>query len=381
MAARKLLILVGEASGDLQGGQLVRALRPLAPDLDLVAMGGPCLRESGARLVLDTTSQGFIGVWEAVCGYPTLLRLFARVKQLIAAERPDHVVFIDAPGFNMRLAPFVRALGIPSTYYFPPSAWVPDLERARQVGRRVNHVVAAFEQTACTYRKAGVPVAYFGHPLLDVTPRMVRPSTLVESLGLPPGKRYVGLFPGSRRGELDRLLGCLLETARRLAHQVPDLHFVLPVAIPRFAERIRRQVAGFPDLALTVVDGRGTDCMAVCDLLLMSSGSASLEAAILGIPMVLTYRLSAFDWALAPFVLRDFRFMGLPNLLAGRYVVPELLQEDARPECLAREAVRLLTDPALAARMRDDLAQVKDSLGTPGVSARVARYLWEEALQ
>jgi lipid-A-disaccharide synthase len=381
LAARKILILVGEASGDLQGAQLVRELRLLAPELDLVAMGGARLRDAGARLLLDTTSQGFIGVWEAVCGYPALLRLFARVKQLIRSERPDHVVFVDAPGFNMRLAPYVRSLGIPSTYYFPPSAWVPDVGRARQVARQVDHVIAAFEYTASTYRQAGVPVAYFGHPLLDATPGPLPVEVLVEQLGLPRGKRYVGLFPGSRHGEITRLLPRLLDAARLLAAQHPELCFVLPVAVHGFGELVRAQVSRYPDVSLCVVEGRGTDCMAACELLLMASGSASLEATILGVPMVLTYRLSAFDWALAPFVMRSFSFMGLPNLLAQRYIVPELLQEDATGPRIALEASQLLRDARRAARMRESLAEVRTSLGSPGVTARVARYLWERALQ
>lgn len=380
MAPTKLLILAGEASGDLQGSMLVRALRQLAPELDIVAVGGPRLEEAGARLLHDSTSLGFIGLWEAVRSYPQLLALFGRIKRMIAAEAPDHVVFIDSPGFNLRLAPYVRSLGIRTTYYFPPSAWSPSTARARQIASLVDHVIAAFEYTVEVYRKAGVPVAYFGHPLVDATPPPPPREVLIEQLGLPEGRRYVALLPGSRRSEITRLLPCLLEAARRLMRQVPDLHFVLPIAVPRFSSLVRRLVDGAAGLPITVVEGRGTDCMAASELLLMSSGSASLEAAILGTPMVLVYRLSSFDWAMAPFVVRDFTFMGLPNLVAQRYIVPELLQEDATPEAVVREALPLLLDPARAARMRAGLAEVRQRLGAPGSVSRVARYIWETAL-
>lgn len=376
-ARKKIVVLAGEASGDLQGARLVQALWKLDPSVEVVAMGGARMREAGIRVVEDTT-WGFIGFWAAVFQLPAMWRLFCRVRRFILREKPDLLVLIDSPGFNMRVATFARQHGIPTVYYFPPSAWSPRPERARQMTDLVGGVVATFEYTAEIYRKAGLPVAYFGHPLVDTFVPAGTREEVCQRLGLAQDHRFVGLLPGSRAEEVHRLCPVMLQAASRLAGKMPGLHFLLPVARAPLADAVRRMVQRYaPSLDVTVLDGKALEVMSVSDLLIMCSGSASLEAAILGTPMILLYRLATPDWWLAHMLLKDFTFMGLPNLILQQGFIPELIQHDACPERVEQEALALLSDEARRQQMKDNLSEVKKQLGPPGVVDRVAHFIWE----
>lgn len=377
----KVLLLAGEASGDLQGANLARSLRQIEPEMDLVAVGGPRMRSAGVRVVMDSSSWGVIGIWDALWRMPHIYSVFVRAKALVRSERPDLVVLIDCPGVNMQMARFLRREGIPTVYYFPPSAWSPRTRRARQIAETVDHVVATFSFTAETYERGGQPVAYFGHPMADLPEPSETPAEVQARLGLPEGRRFVGILPGSRPPEIRRLSPALLGAARLLNERVPGLHFLLPVAFPALQPLVRQEVARHgSDLSLTVLDGHGGDVMHASELLLMSSGSASLEAALFGTPMVLVYRLPAADFLIGQFVVEDFTYMGLPNLILQRYVVPELLQDEVTAERVAAEALPLLQDAARRREIEDNLRKVKKELGAPGVCGRVARYIWETAL-
>lgn len=374
---KKLVILAGEASGDLQGARLVQSLWKIDPTLRVVGMGGARMREAGVEVVEDTT-WGFIGFWSAVFRMPAMWRLFCRVRRFVLREQPDLLILIDSPGFNMRVAAFARHHGIPTVYYFPPSAWSPRLERARQVSHLVGNVVATFGYTADIYRKAGVPVAYFGHPLVDTFVPAGSREEVCGQLKLPESRRFVGLLPGSRSEEVHRLCPVMLEASRRLAARIPDLHFLLPVARTPLAAPIRAMVEKHAQgVPLTLVEGHALDIMSISDLLIMCSGSASLEAAIVGAPMILLYRLATPDWWLAHLLLKDFTYMGLPNLILQQPVVPELIQHDACADRIEQEALALLTDERRRQQMKDNLREVKKQLGSPGVVDRVAQYIWE----
>lgn len=375
---RRILIVTGEASGDLQGARLIEALWRIEPRLEIRAVGGERMRAAGARIVEDSSMWGFIGIWDAVMRLPALWMIWQRLRRAVRRASPDLLILIDCPGFNMRLASYARNLGIQTLYYFPPSAWTKNEARARHIAQRVDHIVAAFEYTEQMYDRVQRPVAYFGHPLVDV----IKPTGSAEEvrarLGLPEGKRFVGLLPGSRRPEIVRMGPVLLAAARKLAERIPDLHFLVPVASPAIGRLVRDTVARHDsDLSLTVVDGGGSDVMTVSDLLIMTSGSASLEAVIHETPMILVYKLAPFDFWLAQFVLTDFTYMGLPNLILQQPVVPELIQDDASPERILQEAEALLTDVSRYSKMKDNLLKVKKQLGAPGVVDRVAQYVWE----
>jgi lipid-A-disaccharide synthase len=377
---KKLMVLAGEASGDLQAARVVQELLRLDPTLDVAALGGKHLRATaGVRFIEEPMRFGTIGFVDVIASLPVIYLLFCRVKRLLLQERPDLLLLIDSPGFNWHIARFARQHGIRTLYYFPPSAWSPNPERARRVRSSVDHVVAAFAYTAETYRRAGQDVAYFGHPLLDIVQPAGSTAEVRQRLKLASGKRFVTLLPGSRRAEVSRLSPTLFAAARRLAARQPDLHFLVPVALPSLDELVRAklQAHGGVHLPVTVFDGQASDCMRVSELVLMISGSASLEAVILGVPMIMFYRLAALDWCIGQFLVRDFTYMGLPNLISGRLIVPELLQYEATPVRLEQEAWTLLSRPDLRQRMKDNLLEVKKQLGPPGAVSRVAQYIWE----
>lgn len=375
---RRLLIVTGEASGDLQGARLIESLWRIEPRLEIHAVGGERMRAAGAHIVEDSSTWGFIGVWDAVLRLPLLWVIYQRLKRAVRCAKPDLLVLIDCPGFNMRLARYARKRGIRTVYYFPPSAWTKNDNRVKTIAERVDHVVATFEYTEKVFKRARQPVAYFGHPLVDV----VRPSGSVSEirarLGIAEGRRIIGLLPGSRVPEVSRLGPVLLAAVRVLMQRIPDLQILVPVASPAISPRVHQLVARHgAGLPITVVEGGALDVMTVSDLLIMTSGSASLEAVLLETPMILMYRLARFDWWLAKLVLNDFTFMGLPNLILQERVVPELLQAEASPERIAEEAASLLTDADRYNKMKDNLLRVKNQLGAPGVVDRVAEFIWE----
>ncbi len=339
------------------------------------------MRAAGVEVLRDFTQYGVIGIWDAVLSLPQIWAVYQVLRRLIRREAPDLIILIDSPGMNLRLARYARRLGIRTVYYFPPSAWSPRQERARRIAATVDHVVAAFAFTAEVYRKADAPVAYFGHPMIDLPLPPEPPDAIRERLGVPAGRRVVGILPGSRRPEIRRLGPILLRSARLLMERVPDVHFLVPVAAPQLRAAVERQVTRHGvGLPLTVLEGRGLEVMAAADLIVMASGSASLEAALLGAPMILMYRLAAFDWWVGHLVVSDFTYMGLPNLILQKPVVPEFIQHDATPERIAGEAETLLLDAERRQNMKDDLAEVKKQLGAPGVVDRVAHYVWETAI-
>ncbi|HXE71222.1 MAG TPA: lipid-A-disaccharide synthase [Candidatus Nitrosotenuis sp.] len=372
-APLRILLSALEPSGDLQAAALARALRQRAPDLELVGVGGEHLRAAGVPLLLEGHTWSVIGPTEAVFRLPDILLALPRYKRMLVAARPDLSVFIDSPAVHMRLARLCRRHGLRSAYYFPPSAWTTSSRRLRQIHQRVDAVIPTFAFSARAYEREGLPVAYYGHPLVDLfTPPPDREQARAE-LGLAPG-RYVTLLPGSRTQEVRLLLPLLLEVARRLRARHADLRFLVPCANAALERRIRRVAGGEPGVLL--LSGQAGRAMAVSDLALGASGSVSLEAALVGVPLVLLYKLNRVDMMLARLLaslglLRVRRF-ALPNLVLDRDVCPELLQEEASPQRIEAEALALLEDQEARRAMQADLARVRAALGRPGVIPRVA---------
>lgn len=380
MGVKKVMIFAGEASGDLQGARLARALKKLDGNLEFYGVGGPKMKEEGIDILFDSTTFGVIGAVEGLLKLPMLIYLYHRTKRAFLDIHPDLAVFIDTPAFNMRLAHISREAGIKSVYYFPPSAWSGSVKRAREIAGVIDHVITTFEFTARTYDKGEVKHSYFGHPLIDVLDEAIGTrEEMLEELNLKEGPRYVALLPGSRSQEIRMVLPLLLESARRLHEKIPCLHFLMPVAAPVLQERIDHLTRdlSFP---LTKFSGKAPKVMSVSDLVIMASGSASLEAAVMEVPIILTYRLLWIDWKIIKRFVKQ-KWCGLPNLILERDVVPELLQDDATPENICRWAEDLLLNEEKRKKMIDDLKEVKASLGTPGVTDRVARYVWENTLK
>jgi lipid-A-disaccharide synthase len=365
----KIFISSGEPSGELYGALLVRELRQLLPPFEAFGLGGDELAAQGVRLVAHVRDLAVIGLLEVVRHLPRLRRIFHRVLAEVDRERPDLAVLIDYAGFNLRLARKLHARGVPIVYYVSPQVWAWRQGRVRTIRETVRRMLVLFPFEPDFYARAGVPAAFVGHPLVD----RLRPSADRRAgraaLGFDPARPLVAVLPGSRRQEVRYNLPPLLGAARRLIQKRPDLQFALAAAPGLDPAWLQSQLSGLP---VPVLRGRADALMAAADLALLASGTATVEAALVGTPMVVVYRVSPVSYALGK------RFVNVPhyamvNLIAGRRLVPELIQHDLTPERVAEQALRLLESPDALREVEAGLAEVRRALGEPGASRRAAR--------
>lgn len=361
----KVFLLAGEVSGDVAAGHLARTLRALDPAVDLVGLGGSRMREAGVRILRETTGWGVVGYLEAYIRVPLFaLRLFT-VLRLIRAERPDVLVLVDFPGFNVAVARRVSRW-VPTCYYFPPMAYGRRGNRARVLADVPVRVLVPFEFEAKAYRRAGADAVFVGHPAVDWTKPHLPREVVFRELGLDPRRPLVALLPGSRVQEVRALLPVMVEGVRRARSAVPGLQAAVAQAAEHLGPIIQPLAEGLP-----VVQGRTHDLLAASDAAVVASGTATLEATILAVPMVVTYRVSKLTAWIARRIA-TVPWVSLPNLLAGFEVVPELLQERATPHLLATELLAIL-EPDRAGRIRSALQALRPHLGPPGALERAAR--------
>ena len=368
--SRSLVICAGESSGDALAAGLVRELAALEPDIACSGMGGARMRAAGVDTLVDVEELAVFGLVDVLVSYPRLRRLFRRMCAHLEATRPDLLVLVDYVEFNLRLAAHARRLGIRVLFYVSPQLWAWRPGRIHRIQQSVDAMAVLFPFETELYERAGVPVRYVGNPLVD---RVQPPQQgLHERVGLPAQARVVGLLPGSRGGELKRHWPLLVETTRRLHAADPALRFVVALAPGVTTDRLST-LAGFDDLPLDFVsDDPGTHAlMAGAELLLITSGTATLEAGLLQAPMLVLYRLGALSHAVFSRLVK-LENIALVNIVAGERLVPEYLQRDANPEWLAREALELLQHPDRLAAMREALLQVRERLGEGGADRRVA---------
>ena len=376
-----ILLSAGEASGDLHGATLCRALREIHPGVRLIGMGGPRMAAAGVELVADVSGHAVVGTSEALGRIPRLYRAYRLLKARLIEERPRALVVIDFPEFNLRLARIARRAGVPVVYFIPPQLWAWRRGRIRQMARRVSRVLAVLPFEEKLYQDAGVPVDFVGHPLLDVLPLDLARDEARRRLDVDPGESLIGLLPGSRREEVERLLPPMLVAAKRLSAAGVARRFALGLAPTVDAAAVGRLVKAAVDEGgprVDVFERHTYEVMAAADVVLISSGTATLEAALLGAPMVVCYRVSRVTEAVVRLLVK-VRWCSLPNLIANRGVVPEVLQDELTGQRLAAEALRLIEDPAAAAAQRTAFEQVRAQLGAPGVGRRAAQAVIETA--
>lgn len=371
-----LMVVAGEASGDLHGATLARALARLAPTATLIGMGGDRMGNAGVRLLQGIEEASVVGISEVARRLPALLRALRRLGRYLARSRPNGLVLIDFPDFNLRLARKASTLGIPVIYFIAPQVWAWRRGRLRTIARHVSRVLAVFPFEVGFYQEAGVPVEFIGHPLLDVLPTLARAEARQGYAG--DQETLIGLLPGSRHEEIQRHLPVMLEAAAMIHARRPGTRFILALAptipIQVVAPWLRRS-----RVRVRVVAGETYRVMAGADLLLAASGTATLEAAWFGTPMVVLYRVSRLSYVIGRLVVRGVTHISLPNIIAGRGVVPELIQHAATPAALAREGLVLLEDPAARAAQLGGLQEVRARLGQPGAAERAARIILREA--
>ena len=368
------MLVAGEASGDLHGATLCRALRALAPARPLLGMGGDRMAAAGLERLADVTAAAVTGGTEALGPIPTLLRAWRRLR--VALEGPRRhaaLVVIDFPEFNIRLAGVARRAGIPVVYFIPPQVWAWRPWRARAIARRVSLVLAVFPFEVALYREAGARVEFIGHPVLDALAGAPSRDAARARLGLDAGATVVGVLPGSRAQEIARTLPVLHAAAARIAAARPGTRFVLGAVGGEAAVDPVAMLRG-PGPPVQIVRGDTYSVMRAADLLLVNSGTATLEAALLGTPMVVCYRLSRLSEAWVRLLVR-VPWISLANITLGRAVVPEIYQRAFTPERVAAEALALLASPAALQAQRDGFRELSGALGEPGVGLRAAHRI------
>jgi lipid-A-disaccharide synthase len=371
----QILIITGEASGDLHGANLARALKDADPTVSLAGTGGAAMQAAGVRLVWDIGHLDVMGMVGPVT-LVAVLRQFLAMRRVLRAEPWDAVVFIDHPGMNLRYAALARAAGLRVIYYIAPQIWAWNARRIHAIKRRVDHVLVILPFEKPLYDQAGIPCTFVGHPLLDaVAPAYDQPS-LRKAYGVDEADRVIALLPGSRSGEVQSLLPVLLDAAARVVRRYPKTHFLLAQA-STIPDNLLRPLLRDSAVPVTVVKEQASEVMAAADLVLVASGTATLQAALVGTPMVLMYRTTPVTYWLARRLIR-VKWIGLVNLVANRSVVPELIQSDATAEKVCDEAVRILEDPAAYQAMKQSLTQIRAALGRPGASRRAAEVVLAE---
>jgi len=372
----RVMISCGEASGDIYAADLARELLAREPGTVITGFGGPRLQAAGAELVADFHGLSVTGLSEAVSILPRALRTIRTLAAHARAHRPDVFVAIDFPDFNFRLMAAMKKLGIPVVYYISPQLWAWRAGRMRTMQRLVDRVLVIFPFEEQLYRKAGVDVRFVGHPLVELARAGQSRTAFCAAHGLDPAAPVVALLPGSRRNELQRILPDMAAAVLLIRQQVPGVQFVVACA-PGLDEA---QFAGFaPGTpgAPVLVRGAADDVLAAADVVVVASGTATLQTALHEKPMVVVYRVSRLTYLFKPLAQVDMYAM--PNLIAGRRIVPELIQGGLTPARVAAETVRYVTDPAHYAATCERLAGVRARLGPPGASGRAAEAVLEVA--
>src|SRR5579871_756725 len=373
MPPTQILISAGEASGDMYAARLAAALRARA-DVELFGMGGPRMREAGVETVADCSEVALVGIVEIAKKYPALRRVFKRLLGESGRRKPRLAILTDFPGFHLRLARRLKGQRVPCVYFVCPQFWAWRPWRANLVRRRFTRGLCIFPFEQDWYRARGVKADFIGHPLVGNVRANQTREQFAAANGLDPAKPIVAILPGSRSGEIAHHMPTLVEAcdlaqAFRLSQRQPEVQFVVALA-PGVAKSLISPYLD-PGDSIHIVEDSTYDALAAADLAIVSSGTATVEAALLDAPMVVIYRLAPLTAAIARLLVRTPMF-AMVNLIAAKRVVPELVQKDFTPECLANEVTLLLDSPESLAEMRRGLAEVREKLGPPGAVERAA---------
>lgn len=364
------MIVAGEASGDMYGARVAEEAHRLDSSVRFFGIGGPKMRAVGVTTVVDATEMAVMGLFEVISHLPVILRAYKLCRDLLVKQKPDLLILIDYPGFNLRLAALAKKQGVRVLYFITPQVWAWHASRVNKIARLVDHAAVIFPFEVPLFEKVGLPVTFVGHPLLEMAVATASRENSLRDFGLDGSRKIIGLFPGSRKREIIALLPVMLHAAVILKNEFPDAQFVLPLAPGVDRGLIDGFLARFT-LEVAVVENRNYDVIQVCDAIIAASGTVTMEIALFGVPMVIIYKAAPLTyWIGTKVVAVDH--VGICNIVAGERIVPELLQDQAEPVRVAAEIARYLTNPQYRCAVANKLLQVRKMLGEPGAPARVA---------
>jgi len=370
-SSRRIMIVAGEASGDIYGADLVREAHRLDPELHFNGIGGQRMREAGVQTLVDSADMAVVGLVEVLKHFDVISSAFRKLKKILREDPPALLILIDYPGFNLRLAKVARRAGVKVLYYISPQIWAWRQGRVKKIARLVDHMAVILPFEAAFYEQAGLPVTFVGHPLLDMVQVSLNREEAAASFGLDPSRKIVGLFPGSRNNEIERLLPVIIESARVLEKQLPGIQFVVPIASTLNQDDLAPPFLS-AGIDVTFTHERIHDLIRACDAVISVSGTVTLEVALIGTPMVIIYKLSPLTYMLAKRLVK-IEHIGLCNIIAGETVVRELIQHEANPDMISAEIGKILGNLQYADEIKQKLSSVRSRLKSGGASANVAR--------
>jgi len=356
-------IVAGEASGDMLGSHLMAALKEARPEIHFIGIGGPKMQSVGMETLFPMEKLAVRGYVEVLRHYREIVGIRSKLRTYFSNNRPELFIGVDAPDFNLELELALKQRGIPTIHYVSPSIWAWRGERINKIKRAVSHMLALFPHEPKLYQQAGIPVDYVGHPLADMLPEYPKRAEMRETMRIPLQTKVFAFLPGSRQSEVKHLAHTYIETAKLILQQLPEARFLVPL-VSRETRGIFEQALYDCDaqqLPMTLLFGHAQDAMIAADIALVASGTATLECALLKRPMIITYKMPAFSW----WMIKRKRYQpyfGLPNILCERFVVPELIQEDATPENLTQALLNLLNDKAAVAELEQVFHALHQSL-------------------
>lgn len=371
--SKKIYLVAGEPSGDLAASRLAREIKKIDPEIALMGIGGAKMASEGIPLLYRTDELAIIGLSDIFKHLKKIKEMFASFVAKVEEEKPDLVILIDYPGFNLRLAKELKKRGVKIIYYVSPQVWAWGKWRINRIKEYVDKMLVLFKFEAELYEKAGIPVEFVGHPLLDIAKPSCDKDTIREKLKFDKNKKTITLLAGSRQREIDALLPVMVQASRKLYKKSKDIQFIAVRSYNLDKEIFERYLKEL-DAPYCIVENTGSelyDCLSVSDLAIAASGTVTLECAIMNVPVIITYKVSLFNAiVMKPFI--RVSSIGLVNILAGKKIVPELLQFDLTADNVFREVDKILFEPGISDSIKKELALVKESLGEEGASRRAA---------
>ena len=379
MSGSKVLILAGEASGDLHAASLIKALRKRSPHLDITCVGGEKMKAAGATVLVPSSQLSVVGLFEVFHHVRPIASAFIKVRRWMKKTRPDIVILVDFPEFNLMMASYAKSLGLKVFYYISPQVWAWRKRRVKKIKRCVDKmaVILPFEEEF--FKEYGIDATFVGHPLLDsITVDKIQDRPLKESIGIGRGERLVCLLPGSRKGEIERHFPIMAEAASIIEDRFENLRFLVALnsGTGADAKRFVRKVASGVSANIHTVEAKTHEAIKASDICIAASGTVTLESAIIGTPVIVMYKVNPLSYALGKKLIQ-VKWVSLVNLIAEKELVPELLQNEASPERIASNTLEILNDPVRQSQIRSGFDQVVSRLGTPGASKRAAGLIME----
>jgi len=372
MEQKNILIICGEASGDLQAANLAKAILAINPQIKVSAVGGMHLRQAGADIFYDIKGLSVMGLFDVLKKLPKFFALRNLILRKIAQVKPDAVILVDFSGFNLRLAEKINKI-IPVIYYVSPQVWASRPGRVKTIKKFIHKMIVLFKFEEEFYRKYGMDTDFVGHPLLDIVAATTDKKEFSDRFGLSDSKKTVTLLPGSRKAEIKNILPIMLGAAAIIQEKIKNVQFILAKS-PQVDLKIYTRIIRKFKLDLKVAEGKTYDCLNVADFCLVASGTATLETALMQKPFFIIYKMHPLNYLLyRPQV--KIPYIGMVNIVAKRKIIPEFIQSGASPKKIADEAVKILNDSRELEGMKNDLAGVKSLLGEPGAASRAARII------